>query len=175
MSAGILINTASKGFTKFFQTNAAPQASAYPAIAPTVTQIGKTAGVLKMDDGGQSNCSYLKLVFWAVGTAGSTFNVKLVGWRQVGVDGEFFPEPLVDITCTIGSATRAVVSPTENMASGISVNSGIIIDAASIGPADSVINIQYLKLDLCGCQYVQMVPGTKTGTCSAVNGGSAGF
>ncbi len=161
------ICTAAGDYQKFFATPPAP--AAYPTLPPTVVAPGGD-GIINIGSGGQNPYSFATFAFFAAGTATSAFNVKILGWKLFNGE-DWFPFTLADLNCTLGSTVRSFT--TDKMVSGITVNGGLIVPNYQIVPADG--GIQYIQLDLSGVQRVQLVPGTKTGTVTTINGGMSGF
>lgn len=162
----VTICTAANDFQTFYKTPPAP--TAYATLPITATAPAGD-GVIDKGGGKQNPGKISKIVFWAVGTSTSSFSAKIVGYTQT--DGEWWPITLADVLCTIGASRRA--NGTENVVGTIAINSGLVVANYEIVPADN--GIQVLKLDLMGCQRIKLVPGPKTGTCSAINAGISDF
>ena len=177
MAEIVTIGTGCPDLQPMFAANAIPAASAYPALAPiAVGRLDDLAGVLKVANSKVSPTSFASFTFFGAGTAAQNVNAQIVGYRKTaypgGVADEYVPFVLADILVTLG-ATTSTLTAANKFASAIAVNSSLVVAGYEIFTGPANCPIARLKLDLEGCEYIRLVPGT--GNLTNINGFVGGF
>jgi hypothetical protein len=173
----VTIATACPNFRAFFSTNAAP--AAYPNLVSFKDAMPerKYLGVLRMENGAVSPSSFGTFIFWGEGDEDDSFNCQIVGYRKTsygsGAVDEYVPVVLADLLCTLGG-TASVVDTDNKFVKTIAVNSSIVVAGYELPANPSTCEIARIKLDLEGCQYLRLVPGTAV-DATAMNGAIGGF
>lgn len=158
-------------FQNFLATNVAPTALA--TLGTTASNPANLSGIIAVNSQQFSNG---KFIFFGVGTAAQTFVCQIVGYQPWTKPGSAAPEyvtvVLAEITCTLGATTSAITAANK-MVSLITVNSGVVVANYEILTQPTNNLVAMLKLDLQGCEYVRLIPGT--GTVTSLNGAMSGF
>ena len=135
----------------------------FPARVPIV---GPPPGGITLSTGSIVK-SLLKLVPYAVGSAGNTFSMRLLGWQPVGpwngqgTDGrQWIPLPLLEVACTLGTTPGIVglipdnthlYASTLTLAAWVNAN----FSAEVINPGNNYAG--YLNLDVKGCPVIEPI------------------
>lgn len=140
-----------------FALSANATASSFASRVPTATQpvtVAVTSVVLA------EPWSYLlNIMPFGVGTDGTTFSIRFIGWRQINdptlaVPRLWIPQPICELSCTLstpqlGVATSPVVA-TEFFCDAISVVNGI-----AVVPTTAADTAARAIIDITGYQLIE--------------------
>jgi hypothetical protein len=184
------LGVVSKVFSKVGATNI--NTAAFPSRVPTITEPtpSATAAVVQLaarewGGGGEIPMAVLLLPY-GLGNDNDTYDMKLIGWRQIGQSPPqgtwlWVPYTLTEFTCTLGASTGVAGQPvlnTELFADTIVAKSAALLqkhpaydgaaaatflsDIVIYSPADDTIG--WIKVPLDGCQKIELTFAQTSGT-----------
>lgn len=129
-------------------------------------------GVIDLRSQGASP-RWVSLIPYALGDDDDVFEMWVIGWRKVVVDGVtlWIPTRLVKLTCTVSTAVGVADSPvlaTERFADTITASMGVSnVSYQLFSPTDNTIAHALVSPD--GCEKIELIFDSTTGDPTSMN------